>query len=92
MLHRRLKFSGGTRVKFHTSIKFHFRSQTEVKRKTQLHAPLDALHKIALLRKDRLPRACSRGGFEIIIPHGRRPNKILNADLLNLFICRSTRP
>ena len=36
-------------AKFHTSIKFHFRSQTEVKRKTPPHALLDALRKIAVL-------------------------------------------
>lgn len=49
VLYRRLKFGGqAERAKFHTSIKFHFRSRAEVKRKTQLHAPLDALRKITL--------------------------------------------
>ena len=47
MLYRRLKFSGGAR-KISYEHKISFQIAAEVKRKTQLHAPLDALHKIAL--------------------------------------------
>jgi len=85
VLYRRLKFSGEARVKFHTSIKFHFRSQAEVKRKTPPQALLDALRKIAVLVQRSFAARMFAAALKFIIPHRRRPNKILNPDLHKSF-------
>lgn len=86
MLYRRLKFSGGARVRFHTSIQFHFRSQTEVKRKTQLHALLNALRKIALFAQRSFAAYIFAAALKLFIPHGCRPNKKFKCRSANLFI------